>query len=120
MIRLKKHITVLLIGLFFFPVVFQSIHMVWHQSHSSSCGHHECDHKPLAKNSHPFAEKCIKNNENCPVCLYQFSINNVTKLSHLNFQIIVITCNYKAVAIAQQNLQVFADKSPRAPPVFIS
>lgn len=120
MIRLKKHITVLLIGIFFFPVVFQSIHMVWHQSHSSSCEHHECNHKPPTNTTQPFAEKCIKNNETCPVCFYQFSINNVTKISHLTIQIIAKTCHYKAIAIAQQYQQVFAEKSPRAPPIPIS
>ncbi|MFW5760338.1 MAG: hypothetical protein ACOCXH_05105 [Cyclobacteriaceae bacterium] len=120
MIKLRKHIAFLLFGIFFLPIIFQSVHVVWHHSHSYKCEHNLCSQPITKKDLHSNGENVSEKEKTCPICEYQFSINDFPKISFFNPAIPAIACNYIELATQQQYKQVFSDKTPRAPPVLIS
>jgi len=120
LIRLRKHIAPLLFGIFFFPILFQSVHIVWHHSHNHNHEHHFCHHIDTAKESQTKYESIFKNEESCLICEYKFPINDSPKVFFINSDIPAIACIYDEIDKQQQYKQVFSDKTPRAPPVLIS
>lgn len=120
MIKLRKHIALLLFGIFFFPILFQSFHIVWHHSHGYKCEHNLCSQTITNTCFHSNDKNVSEKEKTCPICEYQFSINDLPKISFFNAVIPVFACTYNEVATQQQYKQVFSDKTPRAPPVLIS
>lgn len=120
MIRLKKHIAILLFGIFFFPITFHASHVIWHHLHDQCGKHYLC--YPEASHKHPKSNtESISQNENfCPICAYQFSINDLPETPIFRSTIPVFVCIYSNIAAQKQYKQAFADKSPRAPPILIS
>jgi len=118
LIRLRKHIALIIFGIFFFPILFQSVHIVWHQNHKPE--HHFCHHKDNDKESQTKYESISKNEEICLICEYKFPINDSPKVFFINSDIPAIACIYDEIDKQQQYKQVFSDKTPRAPPVRIS
>lgn len=120
MIKLRKHIALLLFGIFFFPILFQLFHIVWHHSHGYKCEHTLCSQTITNTDFYSTGDNISENEKTCPICEYQFSINDLPKISFFNAVIPVFACTYNEVATQQQYKQVFSDKTPRAPPVLIS
>ena len=120
MIRLRKHIAFLLFGIFFFPIIFQSIHIVWHHSHDYTNEQHLCLIETNDKDNFNKIENISQKEEICPICEYQFSLNNLPKISIFRTIIPKFTCSYIEIASQKQYKQVFRDKSSRAPPILIS
>lgn len=120
MIKLRKHIAFLLFGIFFFFILFQSVHIVWHHSHGYKCEHNQCFQTITNTDIHLYGENVSEKEKTCPICEYQLSINDLPKISFFNAVIPVFDCTYIEVVIQQQYKQVFSDKTPRAPPVLIS
>ena len=120
MIRLRKYIAFLLFGIFFFSITFQSIHIVWHHSHGYKCEHHLCHSELSDKDSQRKSESISEEEKNCPICEYQFSINDLPKTSFFGSVTPVFTKINNELAAHQQYNKVFLEKTPRAPPVFIS
>lgn len=100
--------------------MFQSFHIVWHHSHSYKCEHHICHQKLSDKDSHTKRKNISKKENTCPICEYQFSVNDLPKISFFSTYIPVFVCTYNEIAIQEQHKQVFLDKTPRAPPVHFS
>ncbi|MBN2728719.1 MAG: hypothetical protein JXR53_05795 [Bacteroidales bacterium] len=120
MIKLRKHIAYLLFGIFFFPILFQSVHVVWHHSHGDQ-GEHTLCAQTITRTDFQSNNKNVSEKEKtCPICEYQFSINDLPKISFFNPAIPENACNYLKIAKQQQYKQVFSDKTPRAPPVYFS
>lgn len=120
MIRLRKIIASFLFVIFFFPITFQSIHIVWHHSHGYKCDHHLCHQKISDKDFHTDGENISEAEKACLLCEYQFSINDLPGISVFSLVIPVFTCIYSENAKEQQYKQVFSDKTPRAPPASVS
>ncbi len=120
MIRIRKHIASFLFVIFFFPITFQPIHIVWHHSHGYN-GKQYLTNKILSdKDPHTNQENISKEEKLCPIGEYQFSINDLPEFPVFRTEIPVFACNYNEIAIQQPYKQVFSDKIPRAPPVLIS
>jgi hypothetical protein len=108
--KIKKYISVVLLGLFVFPILFQSIHIVWHHSHdilhtSNSLG---CTNKVV----------CFNEDNHCPICEYQFFVNKQPNTDFFEIVIPFICNSFKETAIFQPYQQNFSLISPRAPPSF--
>lgn len=119
MIKLKKHIALLLLGIFFFPIIFQSVHIVWHHpnGYKNQCRH--CEKETAENTSYSFAKDVSQKENICPICEYQFSINDLPIISIFRTIIPEIACLFNEIAVQQQYNQIFSDKTPREPPVLI-
>lgn len=121
MLCLKKHIAILLFGIFLFPLTYQPWHVLNHHSQKSECCHTCCHSKvenKVCDDSHCIIFKSDKQ-ETCPVCQYHFPINILSKLSlfkpknpNLESQLFEL----EASLVFQQ---IVSRKSPRAPPFSI-
>jgi hypothetical protein len=117
---LRKHISFLLFVIFVFPIIFQSVHIVWHKSHGNKCEHHLCHQNIVDKDSQITNVNTPEEEGTCPICEYQFSINDLPGLSLFSIVIPAFTFVCNEIVARQQYNQVFSDSSPRAPPVHIS
>ncbi len=120
MFRLKKHIAFLLFGIFFFPIIFQSLHVVRHHSHNNKVEHHICHHKTTDKCCPDTSESISQEEKICAICEYHFSLNDIPKIFIFRSIIPEFICSINQTATQQGYQQVFRDKSPRAPPAIIS
>lgn len=120
MIRIRKHTALFLLGIFFFPIVFQSVHTVWHYSPTYNGEHTLYLHTITNKYLHTNGKNVSEKEKICPICTYQFAINNLPTISFFNPVIPTFTCDYNEIVTQQYYKQVISDKTPRAPPVFIS
>ncbi len=127
MVRINKHIAFSLLGLFLFPIIYQPVHSNWHHSVKNSqtnqihYNHSCCSHSQTSMHTYPKGLSEIgpfnENEEQCPVCEYQISINNLPLLSNLNYTVRRIDINYTEVAITRFISSVVSIESPRAPPI---
>lgn len=107
---------IILIGIFLFPVVFQSFHIVQHQSHEHeycSAQHHIADYK-ITKGL--FFKQLSEKEEHCIVCEYQFSLHDfpavaVYRTATLLTESILIQLFENLPAT-----KAFSQAEPRAPP----
>jgi hypothetical protein len=116
MVGLSRHIAVLLLGVFLFPVVFQAIHITWHQVHDDHITHHFCHADLIVQHSQPDEEILSEKENYCPVCEYKFSINDLPKISVYRTVIPVIVGSVRETQIQLLFQSVILIKSPRAPP----
>jgi len=119
LIKLKKYIAFLLFGIFFFPIVFQSVHIVWHHAHGYKCNHNH-HHIIVEVNLHQDVEKISETEQICPICEFHFSINNVPKTSFFNSVIPVFAYLFNVTADNINYTQIYTFKSPRAPPFYFA
>lgn len=115
MTKFYKHIAIFLIGIFVIPIVSQSIHILWHHSHSVIV----CNHTIYLKNAgHHIGDTNIINEKNkqCPICEYKFSINNLPVISVFGCSIPKINVSDNESEITQPTSCLVVTKSPRAPP----
>jgi hypothetical protein len=108
-----------LLGIFLFPVIFQSIHTAGHEKaccaeHENSCGT-GLPQKDLQTNS--IAEQSQE--EQCPVCNYQFPVNKLPELSLYSSIVPVVTGLVCEIILPAAFRITFSTKSPRAPPSVI-
>ena len=120
MIHIRKHITFLLLGIFYFPIIFQSAHIVWHHSNGCKDEYQLCGKKTSNNTSCSFSKNISQKETICLICEYQFSINDLPKVPVFRPIIPEFTCSIHEIVTQQYNKQNFSEKSPRAPPVFIS
>jgi hypothetical protein len=119
-IRLHKNIAVLLLGIFIFPITFQSFHIVWHQSHGYRSNlkwyHAEITKRPSQTDLKTAQQK----DQPCSICEYQFSINDLPELTIFRSITPVIESSLNELEIQLPFQQTFSIKSPRAPPAIYS
>ena len=107
----------MLFGIFFFPITFQQVHIVWHHAHGYKGGHRDFSVELHDKGANKNTENISKKEKLCPIGEYQFSINDLPKLSFFSSKIPAIACIYNDIAALQQYKEVFSAKPPRAPPL---
>lgn len=117
MIKLKKYIALLLFGTFFFPMVFQPNHIVWHYFHD----HQDADHSVKTESKGiPFqalVQAESQQTSSCPISEYQFSTTSLADLTVYRqiLPVLESTLITPVVDLVQQ--QLFTTKPSRAPPV---
>lgn len=116
----RKHIASLLFVVFFFPITFQSLHILWHHSHGYKSEHHVCHQNLYEIDSNTININIAEREKTCPICEYQFSILDLPEIAFLSSIIPVFSRILKEEAKQQQYKQVFSDRTPRAPPVLFS
>lgn len=124
MFKNKQHIKLFFLIVFSFSLIYKHVHVLQHKSEDYQticCSHkHKCESKTINNINlqDTFAEN--NNTDRCPICEYQFTINNLPKTSFFNIVIPVISFNYADITKQQQYKQTFSDKTPRAPPIYVS
>jgi hypothetical protein len=114
LIKFRKHIAIVLLGFFIFPVAFQSVHIVRHHGHDHDvCYHVSNNHINHSAASISEAEKVNK----CPICEYKFAINKLPTVSVYEANIPIIKLAFNETIIGHPYPEVFESKSPRAPPL---
>lgn len=116
MLEFKKHIAVIILGIFIFPITFQSIHIVWHHSHRISYNV-PCHNTVDCPGSTETAILHSSSISHCPICEYQASINALPDISFFEAVIPTICSIFKVLSVTKTHQEVFALKSPRAPPI---
>jgi len=117
--QFRQHTAWSLLGIFLFPVIFQPVHTVRHKK--DCCSRHEnicvtgLPHKDLQTTS--IAEQ--QQDEQCPVCNYQFPVNKLPEFSVYSTIAPVITGTVCEIILHADFQIVFSTKSPRAPPSFV-
>jgi hypothetical protein len=113
--KIKKHIAILLLGIFAFPIVFQSVHIILHHRHNIDNRHYCCQSNTQNDCTGITVAK-YKTISHCPICEYQFSINKPTNLFIFK-TIMPILCGVLGNSlIEKRHLKILPSKSPRAPP----
>lgn len=114
----KKHIAILLFGIFFFPLAYQPYHVFRHHAQKLHC-HHGCCNSNVDKRvcSHgPEINTESERQEPCPICDYHFPINILPRL--IIFQPKTPTTESLLFGLEERIAfqQIVSKKSPRAPP----
>ena len=117
MIRLNKNIAIFLLGIFIFPITFQAFHIIWHHSHDYH-GHHklyqvEVTKKPFQTDIRAASQK----KKHCPICNYEFSINDLPKVFIFRSINLVIESSLNKLELQLPFQQAISIKVPRAPPI---
>ncbi len=120
MSRLFKHITLLLLGVFLFPILFQSYHVVRHHSSLDNSETHVCACEITNADNGFQIQKESHKEKPCPICTYHFSINDLPRLSVSRLIIPAYTFTYIEIVAQLFFKQRVTKKSPRAPPVLLS
>ena len=118
MIKQRVHIATFLFWIFLFPIIFQSIHIVWHHDHAHECEDHstqQLSDKGLQENYQEFSEK----ESTCAICEYQLTINGLPKSTLFSTFIPTLTIKSKGIALKLPHKIGFSNKTPRAPPIHI-
>ena len=117
--RTKQHIAAVLVGLLVFPIIFQSVHIVWHHSydHSEMGGLSCCTGN--GPDSCEDVSGISKNTGHCPICEYQFTVNILPDFTIHEAIIPAFTGFYHDITITKPHLQPVALKSTRAPPFLV-
>ncbi len=116
MLKFKRHIVIILLGLFVFPIVFQSLHIVWHHSHDYKCNHILCHIQQTGQNIQAEINTASQKDNHCPICEYQFSINDLPKIFLFSTNTLLIDSFLKKLELQFYFQQLITIKSPRAPP----
>lgn len=117
MIKHRRHIASVLFWIFLFPIIFQSIHIVWHHDRAHQCEHHATvsDHG-IHKNHPSFSET----ESSCAICDYHLTINGLPKSSLFSSFIPILAIKSKVTAPKLPHKIGFSNKTPRAPPAQLS
>jgi hypothetical protein len=116
--KTNKHIAIVLLGIFTYPIFFQSIHIVWHHSHGLNNSFVDRKYSENEKSFDNVIAHLSNTEVCCPFCEYKFSINNLSKSSLFECNIFKIDNNYIDIVINQFRPCIQSKKSPRAPPLF--
>lgn len=113
MIRIKKHIALALLGIFFFPIIFQSAHIVWHHSYSFQ----DDNFFRLSSGKTKEVVMIVGSTVNhCPICDYKFAINKIPEFLIFAVLIVLINRIFNLATIAQPHKQAVTLDLSRAPP----
>ncbi len=117
--KIHKHIAIGLLGIFIFPNIFQSLHIVWHHSHDccgSICKHeHKTHHDAYDLSQHKTKFLGLAKSH-CPICEYQFATNNLSIVQFFGVVVSISNTKYNETIAIQLHKQITRQTSPRAPP----
>ena len=107
-----------MLGIFLSPILYQSIHIVWHTLSVEKEDVHSCCHEQNISNSS--AIPIISNQQDiCPVCNYQFSVNDLSAKQNFEFILQEIFILFKENKKSAYEFQIFYLNSNRAPPLLV-
>jgi len=106
-----------LLGIFLFPVIFQSVHTAGHKKACCSGHEHSCAVSQPERTTPRDSPGISQNEEPCPICNYQFPVNKLPDLSVFASHVPVVTAIVSDIIPDVEYRPVFSTKSPRAPPV---
>lgn len=119
---LKRHIVILLVVIFIFPLAYQPWHVLQHYSQKSNC-HHDCCHLNMGhsggKVAYSYGEDinaASEKEEPCPICNYHFPINVLPTIFHYQSNNTVAENAISDLKVRLPFQQFTSVKSPRAPP----
>lgn len=101
-------------------MLYQSVHTVWHHPHLYKCDHEYAIQTIVDEDLQLSGENISENENGCPICEYQFSINDLPTASFISSVIPVYACLHSELTENNINKQACTIKSPRAPPVLFS
>ncbi|MBP8791294.1 MAG: hypothetical protein KBH01_07670 [Breznakibacter sp.] len=112
----RQHIALLILGLFFIPILFQSVHIVWHHNNGCCekaelvcCGHHH-------ENHYPQETEISAASRQCAICEYQFTITGLPVYAVFKTGRFSLVAIFSTPAIQSPDSVLFGYKSSRAPP----
>jgi hypothetical protein len=117
----RKHIALLLLGIFFFPIVFQPLHVLWHKAIEDD--HHHMEHAVCYsitpnQHAHEKGEALAEKESVCPICAYEFSVNEIPNSVLFHSSALFVSDAITDAVISLYLQQVVYINSSRAPPVF--
>ncbi|MBE9488471.1 MAG: hypothetical protein IMY73_04730 [Bacteroidetes bacterium] len=108
-----RRLSLILLGLFVFPIIFQSVHTVFHVINGYT-------NIVLEKqDSNDLAISLFHSNDKCLICDYHFSVNNIVKKVPLERKSSFKERQHVDKVIFQYVNSIVSIKIPRAPPVVI-
>lgn len=112
-----RHMVFFLLGLFLFPLLAQPLHVLHHREHHSQCVHSKCSHKSAEKSCCDEGLLVLSAKEElCPICHYQFSINELPQPFLYTFTRLPYAFINNERLMQQNAVRVFSLKTLRAPP----
>jgi hypothetical protein len=120
LIRLKKHIATLLVGLFIFPILFQSWHVAIYHANEFYTISHVVFSETTSNFLHAETKTISRTPKFCPIREYQFSIIDLARMAIFRPFIPFFVWHRNEPTHQQYHKQIFSVSSPRAPPVRIS
>jgi hypothetical protein len=114
LIKLKHHIAAILLGLFMFPILFQSVHVLWHHTQDciDACC---CKHIDVVSESSSGTIATLE--EDCLICNYLITINSFADPVVYRISLPIEKRAFVFLIIQHPLKQVGSFKSPRAPPI---
>lgn len=114
--KIKSYIVLVILGLFVFPVVFQSLHNIWHHSHCCQDEHLFCSDATIYRDFQKDRLSLPEKNNYCPICEYKFPINSLPDFLIIEIIIQIFIGNFTETIQKQPHQKLFTLKVPRAPP----
>ncbi|WP_319503490.1 hypothetical protein [uncultured Draconibacterium sp.] len=114
---IKVHITLLLLGIFVFPIAYQPYHIVRHHSQKAEC-HHECCHIKHEEAHDVTFNSYSGEDERCPICDYHFPVNDLPRLLFFTPATPHVLNSVVEIEIKRACKHAISTKIPRAPPLY--
>jgi len=115
LIKSFRNIALSLLVIFVYPIFFQPLHVVWHHSHGvECCGSHgtcQLDHSQKHIGTH-----LEETTDDCPICKFEFSINNLPEKSVNKFHNQEFIFKFIETKVTEFVPPFLLLKTPRAPP----
>ena len=108
----NKFLSFLFMIVFITPLVIKATHHLY-IDHDCRTDHDHCS----TQGNHDSEKNTEEDDDDCPICDYRLSINNLPENYHLNAEIQLFTSIYKDITAQQQYKLVISVKTPRAPPI---
>lgn len=115
--KAKRHIVIILLGIFFFPMTFQCLHIVWHQTHNFQNHFAFHYHGTTGKTGQHNATCLSQQIKHCPICEFQLTIDYTTAHFVYKTNIPVVIKHFSENTTEEDYQKVLLTKTPRAPPV---
>lgn len=116
MIAVRKHIAIILLGVFIFPVVFQQVHIMRHHSHDHGACILVMD--PDSPDGNKVSSQ--RKDSHCLLCEYKLSVISLLDIVFITSTVNIIE-DLETELVSFCPLQIlFSSESPRAPPLRVS
>lgn len=123
-VRFSQHIALLLFGIFFFPILFQPLHVLWHKTVDEAHAHHHdggacCSIPVFDKHAQEKGDVLSEKESVCPICAYHFSVNELPVPVLFHSVVWFARDAFEDTLVRCFPQQILAQNSPRAPPVLL-
>ena len=108
----NKFLSFLFMIVFITPIVIKATHHLY-IDHDCCTDQNYCN----PDGNHNSEKNTEEDDDDCPICNYNLSINNLPENHSLNAEIHLFTRIYKDITTQQQYKLVISVKTPRAPPI---